>query len=621
MLTDTTIRAVDSIANVSLKGRRVNGLFRLLENPEVLWKQAYANIYPNRGAITRGVGNNTLDGFSEERVKNLIKMLQMGSYRCTPVRRTYIPKANGKRRPLGIPTGNDKLVQEVVRILLERIYEPIFSDNSHGFRKGRSCHTALKQVKCVWTGVKWIIEVDIKSFFDSINHEKMVELLEKKVDDRKVVRLIKMMLKAGYMEDWRYNRTFSGTPQGGVISPILANIYLHELDMFMKELTVSFDMGNERKPNPEYQQLARKMDHILRRYHRLQRGWKKGTPPENAREVCLQDRKRVAGQMRKLPSKDPLDAEFKRLRYVRYADDFIIGIIGSRKDAEMVLEKVITFLKEELHLEVAENKTCIQHAKDGVRFLGYDIRSYSSDRPTKKIVRGKTVIARSLSGDMQLHVPLEKMVKFCRDKGYGNYETFRANSRKGLLLRSDVEIVNVFNAEMRGLANYYSLATGYKTAMSKLIGMAQYSCFATLAHKHKTRTPRITRKMRQPDGSYALREIINGEPKLFRLFRLADHVRPAVNTPGVDTPKDTYWLTLSKTELVQRLNANTCEYCGKAGGYTEVHHVHGLKDVKDKKTLWQEIMSKMRRKTIVLCFECHQELHAGNLPNWRAKTK
>lgn len=621
MLTDTTIRAVDSIVNVSLKGRRVNGLFRLLENPEVLWKQAYANIYPNRGAITRGIGSNTLDGFSEERVKNLIKMLQTGLYRCAPVRRTYIPKANGKMRPLGIPAGDDKLVQEVVRILLERIHEPIFSDKSHGFRKGRSCHTALKQVKCVWTGVKWIIEVDIKSFFDSINHEKMIELLEKKVDDHKIIRLIKMMLKAGYMEDWRYNRTFSGTPQGGVISPILANIYLHELDMFMKNLAASFDMGKVRKPNPEYHQLDRKMNHILRRYRRLKCGWKKGTPPENAREVCLQDRKRVAEQMRKLPSKDPFDAKFKRLRYVRYADDFIIGIIGSRKDAEMVLGKVIAFLKDELHLEVAESKTCIQHAKDGVRFLGYDIRSYWSERLTKRIVRGKAVVRRSLRGDMQLHVPPEKMAKFCRDKGYGNYETFRAASRKGLLLRSDAEIVSVFNAEMRGLANYYSLASGYKAAMNKLIGMGQYSCFATLAHKHKTKTPKIMRKMRQPYGGYALQEIVNGSPKLFKLFRLATHVRPAVRTPSVDIPQSTYWLTLNGTELIRRMNANTCEYCGKAGGYTEVHHVRGLKDVKDKKTLWQEMMSKMQRKTMVLCVDCHKELHAGNLPNWRAKIK
>lgn len=236
MRTKTTIKAVDSIATVSRKGRRVNGLFRLLTNPEVLWKQAYANIYSNKGAITKGVNSNTLDGFSEERVNHLIRMLVDRQYCPKPVRRTYIPKKNGKMRPLGIPAGDDKLVQEVVRILLEQIYEPVFSENSHGFRPGKSCHTALRQVANTWSGIKWIIEFDIKGFFDNISHAKLLELLEKKIDDKRIISLVRKMLKAGYLEDWQYKSTWSGTPQGGVISPILANIYLitHNIQLLFK---------------------------------------------------------------------------------------------------------------------------------------------------------------------------------------------------------------------------------------------------------------------------------------------------------------------------------------------------------------------------------------------------
>ena len=158
MRTATTIRGVDSIALASAKGRRINGLYRLMGNPDVLWKQAYANLYANKGATTKGVRKNSLDGFAEERVQHLIRTLNAREYHFSPVRRTYIPKRNGKMRPLGIPTGDDKLVQEVVRILLEQIYEPIFSQDSHGFRSGRSCHTALSSIKHSWTGMKWIIE-------------------------------------------------------------------------------------------------------------------------------------------------------------------------------------------------------------------------------------------------------------------------------------------------------------------------------------------------------------------------------------------------------------------------------------------------------------------------------
>ena len=328
---------MNSIAKVSMSGRRVNGLFRLATNPEVLWKQAYANIYSNKGAITKGVDRNTLDGFSEERVNHLIGLLARREYCPKPVRRTYIPKKNGKLRPLGIPTGDDKLVQEVVRILLEQIYEPIFSENSHGFRPGKSCHSALRQVKNVWNGTKWIIEFDIKGFFDNINHNKMIEFLEKKIDDKRIIHIIRQMLKAGYAQDWKYNATWSGTPQGGVISPILANIYLHELDTFMEDMICQFNKGERRKDNPDYKKLCRQMIIINRELRELRQKFKEGKPLNDARKEILRERREIQKKMRVINSRLHVDSEYRRLRYVRYADDFIIGVIGTRKASGAVI--------------------------------------------------------------------------------------------------------------------------------------------------------------------------------------------------------------------------------------------------------------------------------------------
>lgn len=624
MRTDTTIKAIDSIATVSKKGRRVNGLFRLLTNPEVLWKQAYANIYSNKGAITKGVNENTLDGFSRERADQLIGMLVNRQYCPNPVRRTYIPKKNGKRRPLGVPAGDDKLVQEVVRILLEQVYEPIFSENSHGFRPGRSCHTALAQIVKPWTGIKWIIEFDIKSFFDNINHHKMIELLEKKIDDKRLIGLVRKMLKAGYVENWKHNSTWSGTPQGGVVSPILANIYLHELDMFMEEKMRGFNKGKLRRPAPAYLALSNEMRKANANLQRLRTDGKCGTPLESVYKELLRKRRELQKAMHQMPSsKDQFDPGYRRLRYVRYADDFIIGVTGSRSEAESVMCQVRDFIKNELLLDAAEDKTCIKKAKDGVRFLGYDIGIYSSGSRIRKVVVGNgTCLKRTISERMQLHVPVEKVYQYAGEKGYGDMAHFRAERRPKLLRRSDLEILMTYNAEMRGLANYYSLAQGYKTALNKLIGLAQLSFFATLASKHHSSLRKIAQQMRLPDQQgYGFWVTVKGQPKLYKLFRLKDHVLPNAKSSGIDLPWSTVGYTACRTELTQRLNANRCEYCGKEGGYMEVHHIRALKDVKDKKQGWQKMMSAMNRKTLVLYFTCHHELHGRGLPGWRMKVK
>jgi RNA-directed DNA polymerase len=362
---DRLSKKLDGILYASKKGRKVQDLFKLMTNCKEIWFEAYANIYANSGAITKGVNNNTLDGFSEKRVDKIIQKLKNKKHRFTPARRTYIAKRDGKsKRPLGIPTGDDKLVQEVCRIILERIYEPIFKDNSHGFRPRRSCHTALKQIRSNWKSMKWIIEFDIKSFFDSMNHEVMIELLSKKIDDKRFIKLIKSMLKAGYLEDWRYYSTFSGAPQGGVISPILSNIYLHELDAYMEEMTKEFSKGRKRRRNPAYRRIEDTKYRLKKKMNQLEK-----------KQELIKEMKSLDKEQKLIPSYDMYDREYRRLRYCRYADDFIVGIIGTKREAEEIKDKVGQFLQSKLKLKLAEEKTGIKAGNDGVRFLSRRLQS------------------------------------------------------------------------------------------------------------------------------------------------------------------------------------------------------------------------------------------------------
>ena len=213
---------------------------------------AYQKLYKNKGAGTKGVDNDTADGFSEEKIQKIIKSLKDGTYQPKPVKRTYISKANGKVRPLGIPTFTDKLIQEVLRMILESIYEPIFLNESHGFRHNRSCHTALRQIKYGFVAVRWFIEGDIKGCFDNINHIVLSNIISKKIKDARLLKLVYKFLKAGYLEDWKYNKTYSGTPQGGIISPILANIYLNELDQFIEKNSKEFNKPSKQYRTDEY---------------------------------------------------------------------------------------------------------------------------------------------------------------------------------------------------------------------------------------------------------------------------------------------------------------------------------------------------------------------------------
>jgi len=321
-----------------------------MNRPDI-WFQAYANIYANEGAVTKGVDDTTMDGFSEDRVLNLIKLVKERLYKPKPVRRTYIPKVDGKFRPLGIPSGDDKLVEEVVRIILERIYEPVFSNHSHGFRPKRSCHTALSQIQ-YWNGVKWLIDFDVQGFFNNVDHKILLSLLEKKIDDRKFIKLIKNLLRAGLMENWKFQKTYSGVPQGAICSPILANIYLHELDKFMEEMKSKFDRGKRRAKNLEYTSYSHQIERLRKKIDQL----KENERINSSIILELRNQIREIDKKRKtIPSGDLYDRAYRRLWYQRYADDFIVGIIGSKQEANEILEQVKEFLHEHLHLEFRAN--------------------------------------------------------------------------------------------------------------------------------------------------------------------------------------------------------------------------------------------------------------------------
>jgi group II intron reverse transcriptase/maturase len=266
--------------------------------------------------MTPGADGETADGMSLGKIDRIIDAMRHERYRFSPVRRLYIPKKNSsKTRPLGLPSWSDKLVGEVIRLLLESYYEPSFSGRSHGFRPGRGCHTALSEVAETWTGTTWFVEGDITDCFGSLDHETLVKILAEKIHDNRFLRLIKQMLQAGYLEDWVWNATLSGAPQGGVVSPVLSNIYLHRLDDFVETVLIpEYTRGKRRASNPAYFRLRSAARRARARGDRAQ-----------ARQL--------RARQRSLPSSDPNDPGYRRLRYLRYADDTLLGFTGPKAEA------------------------------------------------------------------------------------------------------------------------------------------------------------------------------------------------------------------------------------------------------------------------------------------------
>lgn len=577
-------------------------LYRILFNEELFYV-AYQKIASNGGSTTKGSDGRSIDEMSLARIETLIASLKDESYQPHPSRRVHIPKKNGKTRPLGIPAFEDKLVQEVVRMILEAIYEGHFETTSHGFRPKRSCHTALLHIQKTFSGAKWFIEGDIKGFFDNIDHDVLVGILRERISDDRFIRLIWKFLKAGYVEDWTFHNTYSGTPQGGIVSPILANIYLDKLDKYVKEYIRHFDMGTKRRPGKESNDLANERKRTVRKLKKIKDGTEKAALVARLKAI---EQERAA-----FPSGDEMDGSYRRLKYIRYADDFILGIIGSKEDVLRIKEDIKSFLSESLALELSEEKTLITHTGKSAKFLGYEI-TVTRTNHQRRDVQGR--LRRTYGKRVRLNVSMatlrDKLLEYgaMEIKLRNGKEVWKPKCRSGLIFNDDLEILDRYNRETVGFCNYYLIANNC-VVLHNFRYIMEYSMYKTFAGKYRSTVRKINKKYRL-NKLFTVKYEQKGVIKSRTFYKTSFKRRTTAFNGSCDI--EPYSIAdVSRTNLTDRLKAEKCELCG-ATGKLIMHHVRNLKDLKGKES-WKRLMSARKRKTIALCPSCHRLRHLGKV--------
>ncbi|PTS97523.1 hypothetical protein DBR11_16965 [Pedobacter sp. HMWF019] len=576
-------------------------LYRNLFNEE-MFHIAYQNIYAKPGNMTEGVDERTVDGMSLSRIERIIGTLKKETYQPAPSRRTYIPKKNGKKRPLGISSFDDKLVQEVIRMILEAMYEKQFSYTSHGFRPNRSCHTALLQCQQTFGGAKWFIEGDIKGFFDHISHDILIGILRERISDERFIRLVRKFLNAGYVEDWKFFGTYSGTPQGGIISPILANIYLDKLDKYMEEYIRRFDSKPIRQVSTEHKRLWKEKHRLTKRLNEVEDG---------IESMVLIERIKAIEQRRlNVPAANEMDADYRRLKYVRYADDFLIGVIGSKEDSKRIKEDIKMFLEEKLELQLSDEKTLITHTEQSAKFLGYEVYV----RKTNSAKRDKAGrLLRCFNKKVVLWLPMtiikSKLIAYDVVKflPFNGREKWKPLHRSILINSDDLEILSKYNWEIRGMYNYYSLANN-SSEMQTFKYIMEYSMYKTFARKYRTTVGKILSKYKQ-GKNFTVRYTTKKGNRASILYNEGFKRKTNITAANADIIANTMLYSKGTTSLIDRLKAEKCERCGSTENL-EMHHVRKLKDLKGK-DLAEQMMIARQRKTIAVCLKCHTKIHHG----------
>ena len=586
------MRTAETILNIIQdRGKRrlpLDDVYRQLYNPD-MYLRSYTKLYKNDGAMTPGTTGETVDGMSLEKIDRVIGAIRCEQWKWPPVRRIYIEKPKGGKRPLGLPDWSPKVVQDIIRSILEAYYEPQFSDRSHGFRPKKGCQTALTEIYNIWKGTKWFIEGDIKGCFDNIDHYTLMNILRENIHDNRFLRLIEGSLKAGYCEDWKYHPSLSGSPQGGIVSPILSNIYMDRLDKFVENTLI-----------PEHTQSERREEHPI--YGQLNNQLATARRQGNLERI-----KALWREMKRYPSQNPDDPGYRRLRYVRYADDFLLGFAGPLVEAHQIKERISTFLATELQLTLSAEKTLITHAQTGrARFLGYEIGIMEC--PTKL---DRTRGTRTVNGKVGMYIP-QDVIQAKRKRYLRDGEPIH---RTELINDSKYDIIYRYQGEYRGLVNYYGMAQNL-AELGYIRWTMETSLLKTLACKNQTSVMKETKRLQStietPEGPRkCLKLVIQREKKkpLVAIFGGLP-LKRRKNPPIEDRVILPYARITS--EIVERLLNDTCEVCGSKEN-VEMHHVRHLKDLNKKgkreMPLWMKIMISRKRKSIPLCRRCHDDIH------------
>jgi group II intron reverse transcriptase/maturase len=590
----TTQTILEIVHNRGARGLPLERVYRLLYNKE-LYLTAYGQLYANKGALTKGIdANDTVQGMNMERIDQIIDQLRNGTYRWQPVKRVYIPKKNGKRRLLGILVWRDKLLQEVIRILLEAYYEPQFSSLSHGYRPQKGCHTALQEIS-KWHGTKWFIEADLEKCFDNIDHDNLISIIGKQIHDHRLLKLLRRFLQAGYLEQWHYHATYSGTPQGSGLSPLLSNIILNEFDQFVEhELAPHYTKGETKRWNPSYRRITNNISYA-----------KKTGNVTRYNQLCQ--------HRRTMPTKDTHDPSFRRLRYVRYADDMLLGFIGPCSEAHAIKQEMAQYLQT-IKLTLSQEKTLITHANSQrARFLGYDIHIAQDNNQLTRHQRPGQIAKRAINGRPIFNVPSEVIKSWCQRQMIKG----KTHHRLALLNCSDFEIVKTYGMELQGLANYYRFAHNV-SSLYKVKHYMMTSLVKTLACKHKQSVKWVYRHYHRLsiDGMSSIFVEIPNPHNPNKPLTAQFGNKPLRQNRRVPISDQKVYLHRGRNELVRRLLADTCELCGSHDDI-RVHHVRKLRDIRQRyhgkrnPPQWVRFMMERHRKTVVVCHTCHTSIHAG----------
>lgn len=598
----TAANLIDGTAILSklkeLENGKFTGLYKVLASEEILLR-AYRNIKSVPGNMTSGADNTTLDGISMDFFKELIQKLKDESFIFKPVRREYIPKKNGKLRPLGIPSPRDKIVQEGMRILIEIVFERIFCDTSHGFRPNRGCHTALKQTT-TWQGFTWCIEGDIKSFFDNVDHHILERLLKERIEDQQFIDLYWKLVRAGYVEKGISFDSPAGVPQGGIVSPILSNIYLHELDKYMEkyiEQTNRSAYRNISKVNPKIVKYSNQLSKLGAEYHNSK-------DPNILKEI-----KAVRTERNSIPSRIRTGI---RIQYTRYADDWIIGMIGPKELAIALKNDITEFLDRELKIELSPEKTKISHfGEDQIKFLGTYL-TIPKPKHSKIVVRERAegkIFSRANHTRMNYLMPTNSIIGKLAEAGflrdYGPGKPLVTNAITKWIFLDHRSILLRYNAVANGLLNYYSFVDNFSDFHTIINYILRHSCAKTLS-----------RKLR-----------LNGRKDVFEKFgpklsSPAEGKLKAINFKMLDSyvktrkfNAETIWidpLEILKWKLESHFGlAESCYVCG-AEEKIEMHHVkHLRKGFDERQKGFTKLMSALNRKQIPVCQPCHKKIHLG----------